>query len=195
MLIRCCDEATTAQQKGAAERERAQSPIPVSSGLSVGQVLRPLDAHTFPASSASELPRGARLAGPAAAYFGLGQFHVGGFEMFASVEESLRNGLPPTSSALGAGPGKSRSERTQDVLSGASSTSATTAAKAVTNSTDDGIQSFALSICEDRELLWEAVNVIRPGTQKGCVAFGFEVPGAGLVHGFDIIFTGMAAQQ
>eukprot|EP00439_Symbiodinium_sp_Y106_P008921 s2461_g1.t1 len=74
--------------------------------------------------------------------------------------------VQPTSSALGAGPGKSRSERTQDVLSGASSTSATTAAKAVTNSTDDGIQSFALSICEDRELLWEAVNVIRSGIKR-----------------------------
>ena len=49
---------------------------------------------------------GARLAGPAAAYFGLGQFHVGGFEMFASVEESLRNGLPckPLLAALRAHP-------------------------------------------------------------------------------------------
>ena len=37
---------------------------------------------------------GARLIGPAAAYFGLGQFHLGAVELFGSVEESLRNVLP-----------------------------------------------------------------------------------------------------
>ncbi|CAE7237453.1 unnamed protein product, partial [Symbiodinium microadriaticum] len=37
---------------------------------------------------------GARLAGPASTYFGLGQFQLGSFEMFASVEASLQNALP-----------------------------------------------------------------------------------------------------
>ena len=37
---------------------------------------------------------GARLVGPAAVYFGLGQFHLAGVELFAPVEDSLRYGLP-----------------------------------------------------------------------------------------------------
>ena len=49
---------------------------------------------------------GARLAGPASTYFGLGQFQLGSFEMFASVEASLQNALPcgPVKATLGAHP-------------------------------------------------------------------------------------------
>ena len=49
---------------------------------------------------------GARLVGPASTYFGLGQFHLGGLQMFASVEESLRNALPcgPVRATFGAHP-------------------------------------------------------------------------------------------
>ena len=49
---------------------------------------------------------GARLAGPASVYFGLGQFHLGGVALFAPVEECLRFALPcrSLSAALAASP-------------------------------------------------------------------------------------------
>ena len=42
---------------------------------------------------------GARLVGPASALCGMGQFHLGGVQVFAPVEESLRNALPCNSLA------------------------------------------------------------------------------------------------